>query len=255
MKLHEKFLDGINLLGISEQEIKKWKYCGGKKFTTSPDGFASHENYYNLCFPKKDFLEQTHLCVCNHPIINNGYICNENREWDSIIRIGSCCIKQFMPNGMRRTCETCGVIHKNRLVNKCNNCRNLCCGIFVLKDEKCSACLKKEHDIRMIPYYKLRESCYGCDELIMIGSDCSKCKMKKTQKEREENLKLIEEGRRLFKLHLEQERIRQLEQRRKLALKNVFCVECDGSEMSYLYKMCPHCCCLKCENTKYKCLC
>lgn len=255
MKLHDKFIAGIELLGLTEEEIKKWKYCGGKKFTTSKDGFESHQNYYHLCFPKKDFLDQTFKCVCSHEIVNNGYICNENWEWNSIIRIGSCCIKQFMPDGMRRTCETCGMIHQNRLINKCNICRYKCCGFPVKKDEKCQACKKKEHDISMIPYYKMRESCYVCDSLIMIGSDCSRCKIKKEQKEREENLKLIEEGRRLFKIHLEQERLRQVERTRKLALKNVFCVECDGSEISYLYKMCPHCCCLECENPKYKCEC
>ena len=206
--MYRKFIDGIIQLGLTEEEIKKWHYCGGKKFTTNVDDFTSHENYYVLCFPNKPFLEQTHICVCKHEIINNGYICNENREWDSIIRIGSCCIKQFMPNGLRRTCETCGVIHRNIKINKCSKCRYLCCGKRVNKDEKC----------------------YQCNHPDL--------------KQKQERISNEQE---LFKAHLKQEQ--------KLALKNIFCVECDGSEMSFTYKMCIHCCCLKCENPNYKCNC
>jgi hypothetical protein len=250
MKLYKAFLNGIIQLGISEEEIKKWHYCGGRKFTTSDDGFECHEKYYRLCCPQKEFLEQIQWCVCGHAIINNGYIYNENREWDSIIRIGSCCIKQFMSNGMRRTCETCNLIHQNRLVNKCNICRYKCCGFPVKKDEKCTVCKKKEYEMSMIVYYKVRESCYVCGNVYIIGNDC-RCELKKKQQRIEE--KQIEGQ--LLKLHLEQERLRQLERERLLALKNVFCEECDGSEMSYLYKMCPHCCCLKCENPNYKCVC
>jgi hypothetical protein len=178
--MYEKFIAGIIQLGISEEEIKRWNYCGGKKFTSSVDGFASHENYYRLCFPKKEFLSQTFKCVCGHEIVNNGYICNENREWDSIIRIGSCCIKHFMPNGLRRTCETCGVIHQNRLVNKCNKCRSFCCGFPVKKDGKCFECKKKE-DIE-----KNHESCFQCGTLKRIGVECSECR-------RIETLRLLNE--------------------------------------------------------------
>jgi hypothetical protein len=190
MTLYKKFIAGIIELGLTEEDIKKWQYCGGD--------YESHHNYFKLRFPKKKFPDHVQWCVCSHKIEKNAYICNEAGDYNSIIPIGSCCIRHFMKNGMRRTCETCGGIHQNSSTNKCNDCRTLCCGIQVKQDGKCFQCKKKD---------------------------------------------IIEKKK------------NELVQTRKLALKNVFCEECDGSEMSYLFKMCPHCCCLECEKPKYKCEC
>jgi len=176
MTLYKKFIAGIIELGLTEEEIKKWQYCGGD--------YASHQNYFELRFPKKKLPYHVQWCVCGHDIKRNAYICNEAGDYNSIIPIGSCCIKHFMTNGLRRTCETCGVIHQNRTTNKCNDCRTLCCGIQVKKDGKCFQCKKKE-DIE-----KNYESCFQCETLKRIGVECSECI---TERIRIENLRLYPE--------------------------------------------------------------
>jgi len=173
MTLYKKFIDGIIELGLTEEEIKKWQYCGG-------DYYSSHRNYFELRFPKKKLPYHVQWCVCGHDIKRNAYICNEAGDYNSIIPIGSCCIKHFMKNGLRRTCQTCGVIHQNSKSNKCNDCRTLCCGIQVKKDGKCFQCKKKE-DIE-----KNYESCFQCETLNKIGVECSECR-------RIETLRLLNE--------------------------------------------------------------
>jgi hypothetical protein len=162
MTLYKKFIAGIIELGLTEEEIKKWQYCGGD--------YASHRHYFELRFPKRKFPDHVQRCVCGHDIKRNAYICNEIGDYNSIIPIGSCCIKHFMTNGLRRTCETCGVIHQNRLINKCNDCRTLCCGFKVKQDGKCFQCKKKE-DIE-----KNHESCFQCGTLKRIGVECLECR-------------------------------------------------------------------------------
>jgi hypothetical protein len=60
MTLYHKFLTGIIKLGLTEEEIKKWQYCGGD--------YASHRNYFKLRFLKKKFPEHVQWCVCSHKI-------------------------------------------------------------------------------------------------------------------------------------------------------------------------------------------
>jgi len=62
--------------------------------------------------------EPTDECVCGHHIAENCYITDGER----ILILGICCIKKFIPKNTR-TCEKCEEPHKNRIVNRCNNCR------------------------------------------------------------------------------------------------------------------------------------
>ena len=95
-----------------------------------------HYKYYRMLFPTRDFAE---YCVCGQVIKRNCYITNMKR----IVIVGNCCIKGFLEKS-GRTCEICGASHRNRIVNKCNDCKNKC--------EKC----KKRKDNNG---YKL---CYWC---------------------------------------------------------------------------------------------
>ena len=209
MTLYKKFIAGIIELGLTEEEIKKWQYCGGN--------YASHYNYFKLRFPKKKFPDHVQLCVCSHKIEKNAYICNEAGDYDSIIPIGSCCIKQFLKSGMRRTCETCGVIHQNSKSNKCESCRSKCCGFTVKKDEKCFQCKKKE-DIE-----KNYESCFECETLVKIGVKCS-C--------------IIEKEKKLYNLYVKNEKMcgsniqKKCECGKLIESKYVRCMDCNNNSKS-----------------------
>jgi hypothetical protein len=134
--LSQRFIEGLQQFNISYKEIIDggWKYCGGNRE-------GRHQNYYKMVFPNKRLPEKKDYCVCGHAIKENCYITNETY----VLVLGNCCIKRFMPgDNSGRTCSTCGKSHKNRIVNRCKECRKGVC-------DKC--------DKRCNPSYKL---CYDC---------------------------------------------------------------------------------------------
>ena len=129
LDLTEKFIKGLKNYNLTYNEIKNnnWKYCGGRR--------GRHLNYFNLCCKNDDLPEKINECVCGHYIEENCYI----TDGEQILVLGNCCIKKFIPKSSR-TCEKCGEPHKNRVVNRCNNCR---VGICDECDNKCDESYKK----------------------------------------------------------------------------------------------------------------
>ena len=122
--LHKKFIKGLAEYNLTEEEVKKnWKYCGGDR--------GRHYNYFKLSCPNDDEPEHTNECVCKHYIEENCYITNG----EEILVLGNCCIKKFLPKS-GRTCELCDEPHKNRIVNRCNDCRF---GICDKCNKKCNS--------------------------------------------------------------------------------------------------------------------
>ncbi len=119
MDLSEKFIKGLEDYNLTQLDIitQNFKYCGGN--------MGSHYNYFKICF--KSELKQNpswcpaekEICICGHKITENCYIINDSKR---ILTLGSCCIKRFIPKSSR-TCEICGEPHRNRIINKCNDCR------------------------------------------------------------------------------------------------------------------------------------
>lgn len=136
IKLTERFINGLKDYGITYEEIisGKWTYCGGDEYG------SSHLKYWKLCCPNQDLPEHFPWCVCGQALKHNCYI----TDGPTILIIGNCCIKRFMPIS-GRTCERCGAEHKNRADNKCNECR---------KKNFCKDCDKE------IPHTYRR--CYQC---------------------------------------------------------------------------------------------
>ena len=152
--LSKKFWKGLEEKhGLTYEDIIKegWAYAGGDS--------NSHYNYFLLITRWINLMQPPHLerCVCNQKIHYNCYIVN--RVKTKIIVIGSCCINSFMPDGKKgRTCDICEKPHRNRKVNKCNNCR-----------DKCSRC---KTDITSRFGYEKYERCRSCEYI----KECIKCK-------------------------------------------------------------------------------
>lgn len=129
LELTNKFIKGLENYGLTYDEIKNsnWKYCGGR--------IGRHLNYFKLCCKNDDLPDEVNECVCGHHIDENCYITDGAR----ILVLGNCCIKKFIPKSSR-TCEDCGEPHKNRVVNRCNNCRK---GVCDECDKKCDESYKK----------------------------------------------------------------------------------------------------------------
>jgi len=137
MPQFDKFVKGLkDKYDLEYQDVKSnWKYCGGNKT-------KRHKNYFKLLYPEYDFPTYDSTCVCGHCIIENCYI-TDGKEF---LILGNCCIKAFLEKS-GRTCELCGEPHKNRKVNKCNNC----------KIKYCITCEKEKN-----PLYIKYKRCYDC---------------------------------------------------------------------------------------------
>ena len=155
-KFEENLLEKYN---VRFNDLKEWKYCGGDR--------DEHLRYFNLVFPCDCELnlneglcdcnhpEKESNCVCGHHIEEQCYIQNENDK-TRLITLGNCCIKKFLIKS-RRTCDVCGNVHRNRKINRCNNCKNLanckiCLALFVVSDHK--------------------ELCASCDSRFRLCQDC-----------------------------------------------------------------------------------
>lgn len=140
--LHKKFIEGLKqTYGLNPIDLDDYYYIGGDFNPYDDTAFR----YFKLCKasnPNKfvNFIIPEHKthCVCGHPIFYNHWLFN-NINSNTLV-IGSCCMKQFCLNG-HRNCGYCGNPHKNRVVNRCNDCRKgLCdtCNEYCFKQQtKC----------------------------------------------------------------------------------------------------------------------
>ena len=165
MDLTQRFISGLKKYNLTIEELSKWKWCGSNK---------THLNYYKLVLGKDAVLpELTDRCVCGHMIKENCYI--ENGE--EILVLGNCCIKKFVP--MRtRTCEDCNKPHKNRTINKCNECIKLIpkrprnhvvckkCSAFTKNKKvmKCDTCRYGKCDVCDVTCNPDYKTCWGCKD-------------------------------------------------------------------------------------------
>lgn len=133
LNLTERFIEGLKKYNLTLKDIQEsnWRYCGGNK--------GRHLNYFRLKNPECALPEYKDHCVCGHEIVENCFITDGNQ----ILVLGNCCIKKFVPKNAR-TCEICGRRHRNRIVDRCNECRRGLC-------DKCSGPCN--------PKYK---TCYTC---------------------------------------------------------------------------------------------
>lgn len=114
-------------------------------FVYAGGDFDSHKNYWPI-FARSYGLSVDKLpkfkskCVCGEEITRNCWVYNPKTRRMKVI--GSDCIKKFGLEG--RKCSVCNVVHRNRLVNRCNDCRKGLCDIcnkkISLKYNKCYRC-------------------------------------------------------------------------------------------------------------------
>lgn len=141
MDQNERFIRGLMQYDLTISEINNsgWKYCGGDDAAGK-----AHVNYFRLIFgvsPEEVPIGKEDSCICGQHIVRNFYICDGKEE--EILVLGSECINKFIANN-KRICELCNSPHRNRIVNRCNDCRNGLC-------DKCNK--------RIDEKYKL---CYNC---------------------------------------------------------------------------------------------
>ena len=160
--LRQRFKDNFNALGYNfEDDIQNWSYAGGDA--------RQHENYFKL-LEREDNLERPEIksnCLCGQAITNQCYI----RRNNELLVVGSCCIEKFTENGVKRTCDSCGDPHRNRVVNRCNDCRLGIC-------DECNRPCQIGRKICFKCYNLSDMECCDCGELFRGNLDdqyCSDC--------------------------------------------------------------------------------
>ena len=155
MDLHARFLNGLSKYNIPENDIINYIYAG------CVDDLDDIDKTNNVMIPN-DKTEITGFCVCDTPIKRIKFIMRKDDVDRKLYITGSCCIKQFIPTGMNKTCSTCFAIHRNRKVDLCNGCR---------VDKKLK--LKKKCKICQVIYRsKIFDECYDCREQIERNKNC-----------------------------------------------------------------------------------
>jgi hypothetical protein len=135
----KNFIEALKEYDLTFEEVQQnYRYSGGDH--------SSRLNYFNLCMPTgTPTPEKVFKCLCGHDIKRNCYI-TKDFDVNTILILGNCCIKRFEIESSR-TCKTCKKPHKNRNVNRCNDCRiGLCdtCDRKIHKDfKKCWRCKNK----------------------------------------------------------------------------------------------------------------
>ena len=115
----EKFIKGLrDNAGLEVDDLLDYEFAGGHPNT------GTWFDYYNQNCPNQPYPPLTNKCVCGQKSLKLNYYLR-NRNTGKIIIIGSECYLQFSDKGMRRTCMSCGEIHRNTSNNLCNNCRIL----------------------------------------------------------------------------------------------------------------------------------
>ena len=128
--------------GMTLQDLNSWSYCGGDR--------GAHLKYFMLCNTGAMLQTPPHMdsCVCGHDIVHNCFIKNEDNT--RMLVLGNCCIKKFMRQS-GRTCEVCGMSHRNSSVNRCNGCRlrpqcNSCGCSIARNNRRCYPCNARENN-------------------------------------------------------------------------------------------------------------
>lgn len=186
IKIYSRLLEGLKLQhSIYEEDLINYIYWGGD--------FGSHLSYYLFTLKEGIPLEKEERCPCGKDISNNCYI--KHLDDDKKVIVGSCCIKNFLPNGLKRRCEVCNEPHKRRIINRCQMCEKIknnstditeffkkheekqteevlcsdCNKTISNKYKKCYSCYEKEKPNKCItckkPVSTSYKKCYSCFKL------------------------------------------------------------------------------------------
>ena len=137
-KYRKRMEENLAKCGMKWDDFQQFKYSGGDT--------GRHLNYWNLAMSKADLPEKEERCLCGVAIVEQCFITRDTGDCIELLVLGNCCIKKFMPaEKSGRTCDKCGAAHRNRKINKCNECkRGIClkCGMVFKGGSKRCYCYR-----------------------------------------------------------------------------------------------------------------
>ena len=157
MDLTQRFMNGLAEYDMTEEDIKKWRWCGG---TANPSDY----DYWTKCFPDCSPPDTEERCICGQKIAIQNWITNG----EEFLVIGSECRHKFLYY-RGKTCAMCGEPHKNRKDNHCKTCRKL-----VIQQEK--ERVEQERVQRELDaQWAKKHQCACGKEMNMNGTNYTRC--------------------------------------------------------------------------------
>jgi hypothetical protein len=119
-KYQKRVVERLKLNGLTWDDFQQFKYCGGDT--------GRHLNYWKLVMGETPLPEADDKCLCGVAIVEQCFVSRDSGDSIDLLVLGNCCIKRFMPGeNSGRTCDKCGAAHRNRKINKCNECKKGVC--------------------------------------------------------------------------------------------------------------------------------
>lgn len=120
---------------FGRSEVEHFKYIGASEGPGAAYMITNQIDTTTLPLESK--------CVCGHDIIVNCYL--RHIPTEEIVVVGTKCVRQFLPTGLRRTCAQCNKVHRNCDVDLCCLCSKTCDTRFCktkvsLRTEFCRLC-------------------------------------------------------------------------------------------------------------------
>lgn len=160
-KVYQRLVDGIEEYGLEYAVVtSEWFYCGDS--SNNQDKFFAH-------YPDCQLPSLEKHCVCGQSINVNHYITDGS---ESILVMGSCCIRKYTNIKMTKVCINCHANHKNRKTDYCNNCRDLkfcqqCKRAVNNWETKCRGCIISSTECNCGKYKKAGFiRCFHCTQYI-----------------------------------------------------------------------------------------
>ena len=127
VKKMERFILELTSLGFNPDDVAKWKCvgCGEVPEGMNPDYIRQKmwEEWSQSNKWRYDVPDKKEQCLCGHSIRYNYYITsNDKYEGRDILVVGSCCMRDFLEDGMRKHCDNCRVVHKRTKYDICVDC-------------------------------------------------------------------------------------------------------------------------------------
>ena len=164
MNVCRRFIEGLKDHNLTHEDIQSWKYIGGS---------GRHDSYFHLKFQDEEDRftppDKQSQCICKTAISEQCWIVDEkcliSKKNDKVLVIGNCCNRHVLPD-CGRNCGKYGAPHKNRVIDRCNDCKYTC--------EKCSR--KKECLASLFCNDCRTKQCESCDRTIKFKFRlCYKC--------------------------------------------------------------------------------
>jgi len=145
IKSYERFKKGLKEYTLKVEDFQlNYVFAGG-------DINSGYYKYWERSCKGETEAAHKDKCICGIKIKKNCYVINRD-ETDIIKRvlvIGSCCIKQFIRTGIKKTCGVCKKIHKRRDINLCSDCEKIYCEKCYksITDGLCINCLGNKYNL------------------------------------------------------------------------------------------------------------